>query len=160
MIKIAIFNQGRDVYTAMSINQEYPLSTVIRAPRGASKSEVERICIQRFHSQRMEWKKLGAPLPNLSKKNAWKMIWFTPSVLWNNQPKLNIPENVIKTAEMELVKEPGLTITKRVPVTQEREKMVMAECTLDGKFSFTPLTEDIIAVSEIPDYIASHTKRD
>lgn len=158
MIKIAVFNLGRGIYSAFSINQDYPLSTTIRVNDNASKSEIERIIVSRFHSQRVEWKKHGItsikPIERTGTRlGGWKFKWLQPSVLWSNQ---SISE--LKKTET-LISETGLTIVKETPIAKpitEREQMVMAETTEDGRFSFTPLSNDIIAISEIPEYIKNH----
>lgn len=171
MIKIAVFNVGRGMYAAFSINQEYPLGTILKAPT-ASKEEIERILIVRFHSQRNEYKKQGKRIEPIDRngtlRGGWKFTWWPTSILWKENNSI-----ITQTREEVLVNEPGLTITKKTPLAKEmgkalfdaneitgkivKEKMVMAECK-DGKFSFTPVTEDIIGISQIPEYISKHTE--
>ena len=161
MIKIAVFNVGRGMYAAFSINQEYPLGTILKAPT-ASKEEIERNLIVRFHSQRNEYKKQGKHIEPIERngtlRGGWKFMWWPTSILWKENNSI-----ITQTREEVLVKEPGLTITKKTPLAKEMEKalptekMVMAECK-DGKFSFTPVTEDIIGISQIPEYISKHAE--
>ena len=168
MIKIAVFNLGRGMYSVFSLNQEYPVATVLKAP-GASKEEIERILIVRFHSQRNEYKKQGKYIEpinqNGKRRGGWKFIWYPLDVLFNKTQKTEKVET--------LVSEPGLTITKKSPFVEQMEKtlfdkneitgspikeqFVMAEQTLDGKFTFTPLTDDIIFLTQIPEYITKHS---
>ena len=162
MIKIAIVSLGKNLYSAFSLNQEYPLATVYKGTWRDDKDRVEQIVIQRFHSQRNEYKKTGASIPPINRagrhRDGWKFIWKNIASIFE---KPEVPQK--QFIEEVLTKEPGLTITKKTPLASmmenalvEKEKMVIAEVK-DGRFSFTPVTEDIIGVSEIPDYITKHS---
>ena len=162
MIKVAIVSLGKDLYSAFSLNQECPLATVYKGTWRDDKDRVERVIIQRFYSQRNEYKKQGFDIPPINRegrhRDGWKFIWKnTASIFEKTEPQ---PKQFVEEV---LAKETGLTITRKTPLAEAMEKalpkeqMVMAECD-NGRFSFTPVTDDIIGVSEIPNYIASHTK--
>lgn len=166
MIKIAVFNIGKGMYSAFSLNQEYPLATVVKAPL-AGKHEIERILILRFHSQRNEYKKIGKDIEpinsNGKRRGGWKFIWTPVDILYKKLEPVCTKEEV-------LVNEPGLTITKKSPLAESMEKVLPEEITgkiikekmgiasmNDGQFRFTEIKGDIIGVSQIPEYIAAHS---
>lgn len=161
MIKIAVVSLGRNLYCAFSLNQDYPLSTTVRAKGYEHKEDIERIIIGRFHSQRREYMEAGAIIKLVGKRGSlsdrWKFIWTDTRVFWNK---------VEPTTEKQvLVDEPGLRIEKHMPLKEiasisakKLEQMYMAEADANGKCSFTPVTDDIIAESEIPTYIKLHQK--
>ena len=167
MIKIAVFNIGKGMYSAFSLNQEYPLATVVKAPL-ASKHEIERILIVRFHSQRNEYKKIGKDIEPINtggkRRGGWKFIWTPVDVLYKKLEPVPVHEEV-------LVNEPGLTITKKSPLAESMEKVFSSEeitgkiikekmgiaSMNDGQFKFTEIKGDIIGVSQIPEYIRTHS---
>ncbi len=156
MIKIAVLNLKKNVYVAFSINQEYPLATVVRSDVPLNKSEIEQMIKMRFHSQRNEWKKLGYKVESLQNHRGWKFTWWPQSIFWL-QPK-SVTAEKVET----LVEEPGLTITKKIPVENKTEKSIPGEkmgiaSMEDGKFMFTEIKGDVIGISQIPEYIANHS---
>ena len=160
MIKIAVVSLGRNLYSAFSLNQEYPLATVFRAKGYESREEIERILIVRFHSQRTEYKKMGYIFDpvgrNGKKRGGWKFIWMDTKVFWN---KIE-PQTKVET----LVNEPGLTIKKEVPlqkvadlIAKNLEQMYIAEEN-EGTFKFTPVEGTVVAESDIPSFISIRKK--
>lgn len=148
MIKIVVVALGKNRYSAFSLNQEFPLLSTFTGDGTESRKEIERTLIIRFHTQRNKYKEQGACVARLTRRNAWKFIWTDTSVFWNKTK----PQVELET----LVNEPGLQISRQTP--QKHEPMYIAESTDDGKCSFTPLSKDIIAESEIPAYIKEHQK--
>lgn len=148
MIKIVVVALGKNRYSAFSLNQEFPLLTTFGGEGTESRKEIERIIVGRFYVQRAKYKEEGAYIMPLTKGKAWKFIWTDTSVFWN---KIK-PQVELET----LANEPGSQISRQTP--QKHEPMYIAESTDDGKCSFTPLSKDIIAESEIPAYIKEHQK--
>lgn len=151
MIKICVIALGKDVFSAFSINQEYPLATVIRGDWTKSKKEVEENIRSRLASQRMEWKKLGKSVPTLPKKrDNWRFNWVNTSIFWNTDKKP-------KPETLTLLDEPGLTVTREVKPTivDSNEPLYFAEKN-GNAFNFTPVTADVIKESEIPNYMKTH----
>lgn len=161
MIKVVIINLGNNLYSAFSINQEYPLATTVRLKEHMSKDSIERMLILRFHSQRSEYKKVGIDINpiemNGSRRGGWKFIWMDTKVFWNKVTAKPEKETVVDM--------PGLKIERELPLQEaaktaakEFEPLYIAEQVLDGGFKFTPVSEDIIRESEIPAYMKSHKK--
>lgn len=162
MIKIAVIALGKNIYNAFSLNQEYPVATTYRGTWSDTKEDVEKVFISRFHSQRLEWKKMGKDIPPLEKtgvrRGGWKFIWKNTANIFD-KPAEQIK---VKPQVETLVSEPGLTITKEKPIFQvaaetaaELEPMYVAK-KLEHGFNFEPISDDVIPESKIPEYIRTH----
>jgi len=160
MIKIAVINLGKNLISAFSLNQEYPLATTLRTDNKMSQREIENILKIRFHSQRTEYKKKGILIPRLdrhgSRDGGWKFIFMDSSIVWNNLQNRQNPQ----PKSVEIVNEVGLKIERQVPLqkvaditSKTLEQMYIAE-EKDGAFTFTPLEGNVIAESDIPHYIS------
>lgn len=159
MIKIAVINLGKNWYAAFSLNQTYPLATIYRGSDMDSKADIEGVLIKRFHSQRQEYKKMDISVPPLTvdgRRQGWKFIWKNPSVIWEKPEE---PKPQVET----LVDDFGLKITKTKPLeevakqtTKTLEPMYIATKVGDGGFRFDPITDDIVAESDIPNYMKIH----
>ena len=159
MIKVAVIELGKNQYAAFSLNQENPLSTILRGKGHESKSDVESILKERFHAQRNQYKNEGIYVPPLvvnGKQLGWKFIWKTPSCVWE---KTSAKKPEVET----LVDDLGLKITRTKPLEEiaqqtakTMEPLYMATKLVEGGFRFDPISEDVIAESEIPNYMRTH----
>lgn len=159
MIKIAVIELGKNWYAAFSLNQENPLATIYRGSDRDSKTYIENVLIKRFHSQRNEYKKIGESVPPLvlnGRQQGWKFIWKKPSIVWEKPEE---PKPQVET----LVDDLGLKITRTRPLEEVAketaktlEPMYIATKIVDGGFRFDPITDDIVAESDIPNYMRSH----
>ena len=160
MIKIAIVSLGRNIYCGFSLNQEYPVASIVHS--NASRDVIEHTFISRFHSQRFEYRKNGADIDyinsNGKRRGGWKFIWCDTSIFWNKT------EKTTKQETQTLVNETGLRIEKLTPLTEiakataeeiENEPMYVAK-RLGGGFEFTPVTDDIVPESKIGEYMKTH----
>lgn len=74
-MNIIIIEQGKDTYTVFGERAGYPLGSTIR--KVAKKEEIERITVERFHSQVQVLKQAGADIPNTYKTQKYNITWVT-----------------------------------------------------------------------------------
>lgn len=134
-MNIVIIEQGKDTYTAIGERAGYPLGSTIR--KEAHKAEIERIVVERFHSQIQVLKQGGADIPNTYKTIKHNITWISSADIFafvNNTFVAKSATHKPKIYEILKNQNGGLTLVKHENelLDEDEAKIKLFETAVNG----------------------------